>query len=49
MLELRPVTMIRAGYILMTIKVNNLDQKQSVFSQFMAEIRDADIQQDSMR
>jgi len=33
----------------MTIKVHNLGQQQSVFSQFMAEIRDVDTQTDSMR
>jgi len=33
----------------MTINVKNLGQKQSVFSQFMAEIRDVEIQKDSMR
>lgn len=33
----------------MTIKVNKLDQQQTVFSQFMAEIRDVEIQTDSMR
>jgi len=33
----------------MSIKVNNLGLQQSVFSQFMAEIRGVDIQTDSMR
>lgn len=33
----------------MKIKINNLDHHDSVFSQFMAEIRDADIQRDSLR
>jgi len=33
----------------MNSNVNNLGQQYSVFSQFMAEIRDVDIQQDSMR
>ncbi|MCW8925002.1 MAG: uracil phosphoribosyltransferase [Xanthomonadales bacterium] len=33
----------------MRITINNLDHHDSVFSQFMAEIRDADIQRDSLR
>lgn len=33
----------------MTIKVNNLSDQQSVFNQFMAEIRDVAVQADSMR
>ena len=33
----------------MTIKSHNLSQQQSVFSQFMAEIRDVDVQKDRMR
>lgn len=33
----------------MTIKVNNLSQQNSLFNQFMAEIRDRDVQTDSMR
>jgi len=33
----------------MKMNVNNLGQQYSVFSQFMAEIRDVDIQKDSMR
>lgn len=33
----------------MTIKVNNLSQHQSVFNQYMAEIRDVTVQTDSLR
>jgi len=33
----------------MKMNVNNLGQQYSIFSQFMAEIRDVEIQQDSMR
>ena len=33
----------------MKIKVNNLSQKNSLFNQFMAEIRDKKVQSDSMR
>jgi len=33
----------------MTIKVNNLSEQNSVFSQYMAEIRDVAVQTDSMR
>ena len=33
----------------MKIEINNLDHRDSVFSQFMAEIRDAGIQRDSLR
>lgn len=33
----------------MQIKVNNLSQQNSLFSQFMAEIRDMEVQSDSMR
>jgi uracil phosphoribosyltransferase len=33
----------------MTIKSHNLSQQHSVFSQFMAEIRDVDVQKDRMR
>jgi len=49
MLELQITSPIGSGLIGMTIQVNNLGQNQSVFSQFMAEIRDVDIQKDSMR
>jgi len=33
----------------MTIKVNNLSEQNSLFNQFMAEIRDREVQTDSMR
>jgi len=33
----------------MTMKIHNLSQQYSVFNQFMAEIRDLDVQTDSMR
>ena len=33
----------------MKIKVNDLGQQHSVFNQYMAEIRDATVQTDSMR
>jgi uracil phosphoribosyltransferase len=33
----------------MTIKINNLSQHNSIFAQFMSEIRDVEIQADSMR
>jgi len=33
----------------MTVQIHNLSQQQSLFNQLMAEIRDKDIQQDSLR
>ena len=33
----------------MTVKIHNLSQQQSLFNQLIAEIRDKDIQQDSLR
>jgi uracil phosphoribosyltransferase len=33
----------------MSIQVNELDKRDSIFNQFIAEIRDADIQKDSLR
>jgi uracil phosphoribosyltransferase len=33
----------------MTIKINNLGRQHSIFNQFMAEIRNVDVQTDSMR
>jgi hypothetical protein len=50
MLELRPVLPgIQTGNTIMTMEVHKLDQQHSIFSQFMAEIRDVDVQKDSMR
>jgi len=37
------------GFQGMTIKVNNLSQQQSVFNQYMAEIRDVTVHTDSLR
>jgi len=33
----------------MTIQINELDKQDSIFNQFIAEIRDVDIQKDSLR
>lgn len=50
MLELHEVlAIVRSGFIIMSIKIHNLGQQHSVFSQFMAEIRSVDVQTDRMR
>jgi len=50
MLELPAVSQsFRSGLTIMTMKIHNLGLQNSVFSQFMAEIRDVNVQTDSMR
>lgn len=50
MLKFTAVSAFNAiGFQGMTIKVNNLSQQQSVFNQYMAEIRDVTVHTDSLR
>lgn len=49
MLELWVITVVISGLVQMNKKVNDLSLQDSVFNQFMAEIRDITIQSDRLR
>lgn len=49
MLELGVIVGVFSGYVSMQLKVHNLSLQLSVFNQFMAEIRDINVQTDRLR